>query len=156
MTDNNLDPADLESHMVDAYTNLNDQEILDYTKRLKIKMVQALTPDEKMPTESKEVNTLLSVLDSLDTTALNNIKQQKENDNNAAQREAIAIIAQMQRQARGNDPFMLNNDSVNTTRTVVIEETLVTNEFAPGELSHEFRDLNYEDFVTEHEEKTKK
>ena len=153
MTQDDLNPVDLEEHMVDAYTNLNDQEVLNYTKRLKIKMVQVLAPGERMPTEAKEVNTLLNVLDSLDSSAHNNIKAQKESDNNAAQREALAIIAQMQKQARGNDPFMLTDHNAPTTRTVVIEETLVTNEFDPGELSHEMRDLNYDDFVNDFEDK---
>lgn len=153
MTQDDLNPVDLEEHMVDAYTNLNDQEVLNYTKRLKIKMVQVLAPDERMPTDAKEVNTLLNVLDSLDSSALNNIKVQKESDNSAAQREALAIIAQMQKQARGNDPFMLTDHNAPTTRTVVIEETLVTNEFDPGELSHEMRDLNYDDFVNDFEDK---
>lgn len=152
MTQDDLDPVDLEEHMVDAYTHLNDQEVLDYTKRLKIKIVHALTPNEKMPTDAKEVNTLLNVLDSLDSSAHNNIKAQKESDNNAAQREALAIIAQMQKQARGNDPFMLTDNNTTTTRTVVIEETLVTNEFDPGELSHEMRELNYDDFVNTFED----
>lgn len=152
MTQDDLDPVDLEEHMVDAYTNLNDQEVLNYTKRLKIKMVQVLAPDERMPTDAKEVNTLLNVLDSLDSSALNNIKVQKESDNSAAQREALAIIAQMQKQARGNDPFMLTDGNATTTRTVVIEETLVTNEFDPGELSHEVRELNYDDFVNDFED----
>lgn len=152
MTQDDLNPVDLEEHMVDAYTNLNDQEVLNYTKRLKIKMVQVLAPGERMPTEAKEVNTLLNVLDSLDSSAHNNIKAQKESDNNAAQREALAIIAQMQKQARGNDPFMLTDHNAPTTRTVVIEETLVTNEFDPGELSHEMRDLNYDDFVNDFED----
>ena len=44
MTQDDLNPVDLEEHMVDAYTNLNDQEVLNYTKRLKIKMVQVLQP----------------------------------------------------------------------------------------------------------------
>lgn len=152
MTQDDLNPVDLEEHMVDAYTNLNDQEVLNYTKRLKIKMVQVLAPDERMPTDAKEVNTLLNVLDSLDSSALNNIKVQKESDNSAAQREALAIIAQMQKQARGNDPFMLTDGNATTTRTVVIEETLVTNEFDPGELSHEVRELNYDDFVNTFED----
>jgi hypothetical protein len=153
MTQEDLNPVDLEEHMVEAYTNLNDQEVLDYTKRLKIRMVQVLAPGERMPTDAKEVNTLLNVLDSLDSSAHNNIKAQKESDNNAAQREALAIIAQMQKQARGNDPFMLTDNNTTTTRTVVIEETLVTNEFDPGELSHEMRELNYDDFVNTFEDK---
>ena len=152
MTQEDLNPVDLEEHMVEAYTNLNDQEVLDYTKRLKIRMVQVLAPGERMPTDAKEVNTLLNVLDSLDSSAHNNIKAQKESDNNAAQREALAIIAQMQKQARGNDPFMLTDGNATATRTVVIEETLVTNELDPGELSHEMRELNYDDFVNEFED----
>ena len=109
MTQDDLNPVDLEEHMVDAYTHLNDQEVLDYTKRLKIKIVQALTPNEKMPTEAKEVNTLLNVLDSLDSSAHNNIKAQKESDNNAAQREALAIIAQMQKQARPRKHYIISH-----------------------------------------------
>lgn len=135
--------------ILDAKANLNDQEVLNHTKRLKLKLIDVLAPDEIMPTDAKDVNTLLNVFDSLDRTALANIKQQSVDDNNQAQREAIAIIAQMQKQTRGKDPFMTD---VGEKRIVTIEETLVTDEFSPGELSTEFRDLTYDEFVEDFED----
>ena len=144
-----MQTPELEDSRIEELSGLSDTEILQHTRKLKLKMIAKLAPDENMPIDAKEVNALLSVIDSIDRVAGNNIKIQSDSDSNQAQRDAMVIIAQMQKQTRGKDPFML--ETVTETRVVSIEEVLVTDKFAPGELTNESRDLTYDDFVNEYE-----
>lgn len=131
--------------------DLTDQDVLLETRRVKLQLMHALTPDGRMPTDPKEVNALMKVVDSMDRTAQNNIRNSTEQDSNHAVAEALAIIASMQKQVGNRDPFMVDVGTETAEREVFIEETLVETDFVPGELSHETLDLQYEGFVDQFE-----
>lgn len=150
MRDFELEQAAEAQADANAYS---DAEILLHTRGIKLRMIGALTENDKMPTDVKEVNALMKVIDSIDRTAQNNIRNATEQDGNASVAEALGIIAAMQRQVGNVDPFKATVLDV-TPREVAIEETLVEIDFVSGELSHEIRDLTYETFIDKHEGET--
>lgn len=138
----------------DARVNMSDRDLLRYTRRLKLKQLDALTPDDKMPVDAKDVYAVLAVMDSLDNSAHKNIKLENEANGTAAVSEAIALIANINKQLGNKDPFM-QDVPTSTPRVVTLEEPLVETEFLPGELSHENTDLTYDGFVDDFEAKNK-
>ena len=138
----------------DARVNMSDRDLLRYTRRLKLKQLDALTPDDRMPTDAKEVYAVLAVMDSLDNSAHKNIKLDNEANGTAAVAEAIALIASINKQVGNKDPFM-TDVSGNAPRVVTIDTPLVESEFLPGELSNDVVDLTYDSFVEDFESKNK-
>lgn len=131
---------------------LTDADVLRHTKSIKLRLLQKMAGKD-MSTDPKEVAALMKVADSLDKTALTNIRNNIDQDSNAAVSEALSLITAMQRQVGNTDPFMvdINNPSALKPREISIDVPLVELDFVPGELSHESMDLQYDSFVTDFE-----
>lgn len=154
MTQEHQNPADaeMELQVSNDVENMTNEEVLQYTLRKKMEIVETLTSSQTMSTEAKDITALVGVLNSIDKSAMGNIRNNIEQAGNANTAEAIAIMASMQAQMGNHDPFMI--DVTNTAvepREVSIEETLVETTFVDGELSHEVRDLQYDSFVEKYE-----
>lgn len=141
-----------EEDAFDSDVELTDNEVLSHTKSIKLRLLQKMAGVD-MSTDPKEVAALMKVADSLDKTALTNIRNNIEQDSNASVAEALNIIASMQRQVGNTDPFMVDVSKGGELkpREISIEHTLVEHDFVEGELSHESRDLQYDGFVNDFE-----
>lgn len=156
-TDPNLNPELLqeieEQADSDSYT---DGDMLKYTRRVKMQMVETLTASATLSTDPKDVNALLGVLNSIDKTAQTNMRNKIEEENNSALSQALSIIAAVQTQVGNIDPFLSNNSNTVEPREVVLDAPLVEDlTFVDGELSYEMRDLQYDTFVEGFETPTK-
>lgn len=135
-------------HEENSYT---DAEVLLHTRSMKLRLASALTPNSAMPTDPKEVNALMKVLDSIDRSAQTNIRNSIEQDNSEALNEALSIIAAVQKQVGNTDPFRREVDVTPEYREVTIDTQLIELDFVDGETSTELRDLTYDSFVDEFE-----
>lgn len=139
-----------EAQAYDNDVELSDAEVLMRTKAVKLRLLEQMT-GPNMSTDPKEVASLMKVADSLDKTALTKLRLNNEQNSNQNVTDALGIIAAMQSQVGNTDPFMVNVIPDGEPREVVIENTLVEMSLVEGELSHESRDLQYDDFVNKFE-----
>lgn len=143
--------AIMELEQISELDNLSDTEVLQHTRRVKLKLVDALTSNGIVPTDPKEVNALMKVLDSIDKTAHGNIRNSIDQDNSAALGDALSIIAAVQQQVGNTDPYMRDLPVDGEIREVTIDTKLVDVDFVPGELSQELQDLQYDSFIDKFE-----
>lgn len=123
---------------------LNDREVLDRTRTFKFAMIDHLLNPNNMPTEAKDVNAVMSVIDSLDRVALTNIRLNQEAQDGANAQEAIRILGELSGILGNSNPY---RSDVHTAREVTITETLDHTPFVPGEGSTELLDIEYDDFI---------
>ena len=124
---------------------LNDREVLDRTRSCKFAMLDNLLDPNNMPSDAKDVNTVMNIIDSLDRVALTNIRMNQEAQDGAAAQEAIRILNELSGVLGNTNPY---RSETRVVREVTIEETLAHTPFVPGETSTEIRDIEYDSFVS--------
>lgn len=133
-------------NIIQEYTDntMNDRQVLDRTRTFKFKLLESLMNGTNMPSEAKDVNAVMGIMDSLDKVALTNIRLNQEAQDGAAAQEAIRILNELSTVLGNNNPY---RSDVRVVRDISISETLVHSPFVPGEGSTEIRDIEYDDFV---------
>lgn len=124
--------------------SLNDREVLDQTRTFKFAMIDHLLNPNNMPSDAKDVNAVMGIIDSLDRVALTNIRLNQEAQDGASAQEAIRILSELSGILGNSNPY---RSETRTMRDVVIDETLTHTPFVPGEGSTEIRDIEYDDFI---------
>lgn len=134
------------------YNAMTDNEVLLQTRSLKLRIVSELTKDT-LPSDPKDINALMKVVDSIDKAANNNIRNAIEQDSNANVSAALAIITAMEKMVGTTDPFMRDVSTGVEPRIVTLDQPLLEVQFVEGELSQEIRDLTYDSFVDDYDSK---
>lgn len=126
---------------------MSDDDVLAYTRRMRIKVVKDLTATGSVSGENSDRILLTNMLKDLDSQALNSKKltqDQKNNDNTAA------VVAELLRTIDKNKAFTPLGDG--SARTVDVEARVVPHSIGdipalPGELDVTPPQLDYATFV---------
>ena len=130
---------------------LTDESVLDYTQRLRKRVVDRLTMDDKLPEDPKEIITLNTVLDSMDRTALGSIRAKREGEVGDLTKQATALIQEVMRRIGNKDIFAT---PVAAPRTVPeIPEQIANPPTVPGELEVGIANMTSSQFLVEFEAK---
>lgn len=130
---------------------LTDESVLDYTQRLRKRVVERLTNDGKIPEDPKDVMTLNTVLDSMDRTALGSIRAKREGEVGDLTKQATALIQEVMGRIGNKDIFAA---PVASPRTVPeIPEEMANPATVPGELEVGISNMTSSQFLAEFEAK---
>ena len=85
---------------------LSDESVLDYTQRLRMRVVTKLLGEsDSPPSDPKEVLTLNTVLDSMDRTALGSLRAKREAQVDDMSKQAAALVHEVLQRAGNVDIF---------------------------------------------------
>jgi len=131
---------------------LSDESILDFTQRLRKRVVSKLTNDgESLPNDPKEVITLNTVLDSMDRTALGSIRSKREAQIDDMSKQAAALVHEVLKKAGNVDLFAV---AVTTPRAVPeIPDDMAEPTIVPGELDVGLQTMTADSFMADFEAK---
>lgn len=120
----------------------DDKQDLEYTKKLRIKIVEATMVNGAVPADFKEKTILLQTLADMDRITLGKMRI-KSDEKTAAQNEnAAAIIATALTQVRPADFKTVSTRSMPELSTDIPVPVLI-----PGETDVGTKHLTYDDFV---------
>lgn len=129
--------------------NLNDDAVLERTQAIRMRLLDALTAGENIPTDKDTVSLILQTTADADRAALGN-KRIKSDDKNAdADRLAAKAIASIYNKVGNTNPFEVPVGE-STTRVPEHPETLLEGvEPKPGELDQGVSTLSFDSFNKE-------
>lgn len=128
-------------------TTLDDDQVLDYTQRMRRSIVAELTKSGVVPSENADRNMLMNALDGLDRAAINN--KRIKVDSAAVENDALAasIIAKLLNQVqmpKRNDDDVIDVHGVDKSLPSSIPEPLLV----PYETEVNPQQLDYDSFMS--------
>lgn len=136
-----------QNEIAPADTQMNDDEVLSYTRGIRIGVVKELMAGNKSPTETGDRILLTSMLKDLDVQALSSKKlatDEKRADNTAA------IVAELLRNIDKRTMFTTTHDELENvidTAACVVPNTIPDMPALPGEMDVNPPQLDYASFV---------
>ena len=129
---------------------MTEDQVLQFTQSKRKLIVDAVMINGQVPADNKERYVLLMALSDMDKQAVNIKKIGAKERSGEADRQAAMVIARMNTQLDGRDPFKRQPIEGSFTRVsapVLDDSSLPALELAPGEteigISHE----NYDSFI---------
>lgn len=131
------------------FKRLPGESVLEYTQRIRQGVVEKVT-ENGLPSDEDQMYALASYLDAMDRQEI--AKQKMVNEEKALETDkmATAIVASMLGKLGNHNPFMVEE---NTGNIVEHDVELPQVNLVPGELDHNQRVLNYDNFVTDYRKK---
>lgn len=129
---------------------LNMEEVdLEYTRNLRKQLVsEIMTPEGKMPTETKDRMTLLSALDSIDRAALTKMRiKSDEGMNNTKAQAAEALMLMFMDPRMKSKPEVIELGAESVREVPKLPSDLPMPTLVPGELDQSSGNENYNTFM---------
>lgn len=131
---------------------LSDESILDFTQRLRKRVVNKITNEgESIPNDPKEVLSLNTVLDSMDRTALGSLRSKRDAQVDDMTKQAAALVHEVLKQAGNVDLF-----AAVSVKPRVVEEIppeMAEPTIVPGELEMGLQTMTADTFLADYEAK---
>lgn len=136
-------------HVVDASSSLTDDEAIRYTQRLRRQLIDEMAKGG-LPNDPKDRTLFLRALSDMDQTALTNKRIGVEEGNNENNRAVVDLVSKLSRQFGGRSPFEVIDGEAGEIKEAD-EAALPPAETVPGEMRIGLEEMNYDDFVKDHE-----
>lgn len=110
----------------------DDDDVLSYTQRKRMELVEHLTANDKMPVEAKDQAVLLSALNDMDRQVVSKRKMKTEEKNSDSLASMADTMDHLFTKFGNKSPMMIEGGVAE--RTMDIPDKLVEIELVPGEL----------------------
>ncbi len=132
-------------------TGLSDDDVLFYTQKMRKKLVDHITDDgAKMPSDNSTASLMLQALSDMDRTAIGKKKLVIEQGQSEADRLASQIIAQLARDTKTANTFILEGEF----ETVNVDVSqLPSISMVPGVTNIGVEENDYDSFYADMDEK---
>lgn len=131
---------------------MSNESVLDYTRQVRMQIVNNLIGDGNIPTEKEDKSLLISALDGLDRSALGQMRIQSDNDNANKLAEATNAI---------NHLLTTVSRDIYTTDVLVVRElpeipnetlVLVESNLVEGELDTSYKEETVDEFKARYDQ----
>lgn len=131
---------------------LSDESVMDYTQRLRMRVVTKLLGEsDSPPSDPKEVLTLNTVLDSMDRTALGSLRAKREAQVDDMSKQAAALVHEVLQRAGNVDIFAVGVISTQPRQVQEIPPEMADPVIVPGELEVGLSTMTSDAFLAEYE-----
>lgn len=131
---------------------MSNENVLDYTRQVRMQIVNTLIGDGNIPTEKEDKSLLISALDGLDRSALGQMRIQSDSDNANKLAEATNAI---------NHLLTTVSRDIYTTDVLVVRElpeipnetlVLVESNLVEGELDTSYKEETVDEFKARYDQ----
>jgi len=120
----------------------DEQRIVEKTRNIREKMVDALIDEKGIPTKTGEMRVVNEILNSLDNQVLGLVDRRLKHDENTNNGELLETIKTVFTEL---DNRKLNKPSIINTGT--IDDKFIPDNIVPGEDKIEYEEIEYEDII---------
>lgn len=136
---------------VNKYQLGEEEQLLSYTQRIRLAAVGALTVNNTISSDPKELAALTSVLDGIDRQEINKAKIELDNKSLKNDQDTTAFIAAISASIGNRNPYEIETP---IERTVEHEGKVIEGVvLVAGELDSKPQQMTYDSFMKEYKQK---